>query len=339
MVKKITPFFVSPAIRIFIVVSCATAFQPKAFHAIDINPTNHLFGRSNGTPNRNECAMSFNSADPKKELSVGFIGCGTIASAIATGLAMQDKVSVTNIAVTKRSEAKSSALQKSFGDLVSIHEDAQELVDQSDVVFVTVLPEQASQVLQEVTFDSTRHSLVSLVSTSTLDDLISDSGLPAENVSKMICLPAVAKLKGVSLVVPKQNHNPILLQMLESLGGYVECETLHQMNAMMVPTGMMGSFYGLLRNNRDWLVQQGVQASDASYFVAKQYMSMMEDAVESCVDPSRFDDLVEEQTPGGLNEQGLANLSQQGVFQSYNQIMDALLSRLEGRSDGSLTEK
>lgn len=149
----------------------------------------------------------------------------------------------------------------------------------------------------------------------------------------------MAKLKGVSLVVPKQNHNPILLQMLESLGGYVECERLHQMNAMMVPTGMMGSFYGLLRNNRDWLVQQGVQASDASYFVAKQYMSMMEDAVESCVDPSRFDDLVEEQTPGGLNEQGLANLSQQGVFQSYNQIMDALLSRLEGRSDGSLTEK
>jgi pyrroline-5-carboxylate reductase len=179
---------------------------------------------------------------------------------------------------------------------------------------------------------------------------MTDSRLPSDSIAKMICLPAVATLQGVSLVTPPQKvHHPILLTLLQALGGFVECETQHQMNAMMVPTGMMGSMYGLLRTNRDWLVKQGVNPKDASYFVAQQYSSMMQDALNdddnkdnddntggNHYNPQRFDDLVEEQTPGGLNEQALQNLEQQGVWGAYENVMDALLDRLEGRSDGSL---
>jgi pyrroline-5-carboxylate reductase len=147
----------------------------------------------------------------------------------------------------------------------------------------------------------------------------------------------VATLQGVSLVTPQQPHRPVLLDLLRSLGGFVECDTQHQMNAMMVPTGMMGSMYGLLRTNRNWLVKQGVAPKDASYFVAQQYSSMMKDALDDCDDnPERFDDLVAEQTPGGLNEQALTNLGKQGVWGLYENTMDAVLDRLEGRSDGSL---
>ena len=167
---------------------------------------------------------------------------------------------------------------------------------------------------------------------------MADSRLPIDSIAKMICLPAVATLQGVSLVTPPQQPlHPVVLTMLQALGGFVECDTQHQMNAMMVPTGMMGSMYGLLRTNRDWLVSQGVDPKDASYFVAQQYSSMMQDALEDCdTNAKRLDDLVEEQTPGGLNEQALHNLEQQGVWGAYEKVMDALLDRLEGRSDGSL---
>jgi pyrroline-5-carboxylate reductase len=123
--------------------------------------------------------------------------------------------------------------------------------------------------------------------------------------------------------------------MLVSLGGFVECETEDTMNAMMVVSGLMGSLYGTLVNNRDWLVRHGVSTKDASYYVGRQYWGMMQDAVMDCDNPSRFDDLVEEQTPGGLNEQALGNLERLGVFDAYDKAMDALLSRLEGKSDGS----
>lgn len=72
---------------------------------------------------------------------------------------------------------------------------------------------------------------------------------------------------------------------------------------MMVPTGLMGPMYGILRNNRDWLIKQGVPAKDASYFLARNYQSMIQDAERKCEDPNHFDDLIAEQTPGGLNEQ------------------------------------
>ena len=146
----------------------------------------------------------------------------------------------------------------------------------------------------------------------------------------------MARHQSVSLVVPKQPHNTVLTDMLASLGGFIECETEDTMNTMMVVCNLMGGLYGTLRNYRDWLVRHGVSPQQASYYVGRQYWGMMQDAVYECENPSRFDDLVEEQTPGGLNEQVLGNLEKLGVFDAYDTAMDAVLSRIEGKSDGSL---
>ena len=103
------------------------------------------------------------TADDTGQLRVGFIGCGTIASAIATGLATQTQIPLDSIAVTKRSEAKSQKLADAFPSLITRHDKGQEIVDQSDVIFVCVLPQQTSEVLQNLNFDSEKHTLVSLV--------------------------------------------------------------------------------------------------------------------------------------------------------------------------------
>lgn len=94
---------------------------------------------------------------------IGFVGFGTIANAIATGLATQDDIQLESISVTKRSEQKSKAFAEKFPSLVSVQDDSQKILDQADVIFVCVLPEQASQVLQDLSFDNSRHTLVSLV--------------------------------------------------------------------------------------------------------------------------------------------------------------------------------
>ena len=75
------------------------------------------------------------------------------------------------------------------------------------------------------------------------------------------------------------------------------------MRAMMVPTCLMGPFYGILQSNRDWLMKQGVPAKDASYFLGKVYFSMIKDLERNCEDPAHIEKLIDEQTPGGLNEQ------------------------------------
>ena len=98
----------------------------------------------------------------------------------------------------------------------------------------------------------------------------------------------------------------------------------------------MGPIYGLMRQNRDWLIRQGVPAKDASYFVGRQYLSIVQDAERLCDDERHFDDLIDEQTPGGLNEQSLRNLQGVGFFDRYDDAMDSILDRLTGKSDGSM---
>ena len=93
---------------------------------------------------------------------VGFVGCGTIAVAIARGLVTQSHIPIDSIAVSRRSEAKSKILADSFPELVTVHDDNQSILDNADLIFLCVLPQQTSEVLKSLSFSPSRHTLVSL---------------------------------------------------------------------------------------------------------------------------------------------------------------------------------
>ncbi len=94
--------------------------------------------------------------------TIGFIGCGTIACAIATGLLTQNEIPVSKIYVSRRSESKSSLLAEKFGDRVSVCDDNQDIVNSCDVVFLCVLPAQEEEVLTGLDIGK-ENTLVSLV--------------------------------------------------------------------------------------------------------------------------------------------------------------------------------
>ena len=109
-----------------------------------------------------------------KSIKAGFIGCGTIASAIATSLATPDhKIHLykagyilQSISVTRRSESKSSKLKENFEDVVTVYESAEEVVLNSNLIFLCVLPQQVDGVLEELTMKGvwkSDHTLISLV--------------------------------------------------------------------------------------------------------------------------------------------------------------------------------
>jgi pyrroline-5-carboxylate reductase len=276
-------------------------------------------------------------------LTVGFIGCGTIAAAIATGLASQSSVSIDSICVSRRSESKSSALAAQYPNLVTVHDENQDIVDRCDLIFVCVLPQQTSEIMQSLQFDSKRHTVVSLVSTSTLAGLADDTSLPPQQIYKCICLPAVSKQEGICLVTPKSSDGK-LLPLFESLGGVIEATDEAQMSAMMVPSALMGSLYGMMKQSRDWLLKNtgsdgnagAMSKSDASYLVGRMFWGMMQDAERRCREDDAFEELIAEQTPGGLNEQALRNWSDMGALDDLDLVQDALLDRITGKGDGSI---
>lgn len=80
-------------------------------------------------------------------------------------------------------------------------------------------------------------------STSNLATLIQNSGLPAEKVYKMICLPAVAELEGTPLLVPRST-SPHLQSMLSTLGGgtCIQCDNEEIMVSCYFLRGVGGCF-------------------------------------------------------------------------------------------------
>eukprot|EP00980_Cylindrotheca_fusiformis_P015913 scaffold4658_cov118-Cylindrotheca_fusiformis.AAC.19 len=285
---------------------------------------------------RNIMKASTTSSQLSSTAKVGFIGCGTIASAIAKGIATQKEITIENIAVSKRSEKKSKMLAETFPDLVTVHDNNQEILDKADLIFLCVLPDLTSSVLKELSFDKERHNLISL-STGKLEDLVNDSKLDSSRVSKMICLPSIANHQGVSLHCSPTPPNPLLTSLFEATGGVSTLKTEEEMEAAMMTTCVMGPIYGMMKQGRDWLTQHtNLSQGDASYLVVKQYVGAVLDAERNCDQADRLDELIAEQTPGGINEQSLRNMEKLGGLDVQTKVMDAILSRLRGESDGSV---
>jgi len=310
-----------------------------AFQTIKQKKENRIF--TDGSMRRAHLEKVESSEE--KGIRVGILGFGTIASAIATGLLTQNEIPIQYISITKRSERKSKSFKSQFPDKVRLITERgppglQQIVEDSDLVLLCVLPQQVDDILKEITLDSTRHTLISLVSTTDLQTLTKLSGLHEDRVFKMICLPRVAKLQGICLLTPKAN-NQLISSICRSLGGLIECSTEDEMRTMMVMTGLMGPMYAIARANKEWLLTKGISSENSNAFISQTYLSVIQDMAEECHNPERFDQLVAEQTPGGLNEQAIRNLESLGVFSAYAATMEAMLQRLEGKSDGNLTQK
>ena len=98
-------------------------------------------------------------------ISIGFVGFGTIASSIAEGLLTQDRRPVSQVYVSRRSNDKSSRLCRLFNDgdgnydderpskaRVVVCDDNSDIVRNSDIVFLCVLPQDADAVLRSLDF-------------------------------------------------------------------------------------------------------------------------------------------------------------------------------------------
>lgn len=313
-------------------------------------------------------------------LKIGFIGFGTIASSIALGMATQTKFPVASITISRRSASKSHALQQKFPHLVTISDDTQEIIDQSsDFIFLCVLPEMVSKVLQQdvVTFqNNTSATLVSVVASADLDELVKLTSLPTSRVAKMICTPSIAQHEGVCLLhhprgddddsstTTTTTNSYSLPKLLDAIGGCVECTSTEQMNVLMSGMCVMGPIYGLLQTHIDWLKSKGVSNKDANFLVTRQYTAILRDATTTTTTESadcnmkdetksssnsiisddnngenRVEQLIQEQTRNGINEQALDNWKRLGSLKSYTNVLDAIVDRLEKKSDGSVVEQ
>ena len=254
-------------------------------------------------------------------MKLGFIGTGKIASSVITGIC-SSKISFTKILISPRNKKISGNLKKKFKKVIIVKNN-QEIADNCNWVFLSVTPSVGQKIIKELKFKSNQ-TIISFISTITLAQLKKAIKVKAKIV-RAIPLPPISLKKGPVPICPP---NKKVKEFFNKIGTTVEIKNEKSSINFWSTSGMMAPFYEMLRVMTDWLVKRGVKRNDAQKYITSLFLALSEDAVVNSKKDLKF--LVKEsQTPNGLNEQGVKELTKSGFYKNLEKTLNGLHKRLD----------
>lgn len=257
------------------------------------------------------------------KLTLGFLGCGKIGSAVCRGFIGASGLARPNrILLNSRSKEKCRKLAVLAPDVVKIASSNEELVRESDIIFLGLLPDVARKVLPPLPFDKSK-LVVSMMAAVDYQETMDLTKMPADRVVRTVPLPSAANRSGPVVTFP---HNAAVESVLSVVSKPVVCDTEADMKPMIALTGHISSFYELMEASQDFIVDKGVHPDAAREFVASFYSSLARGAELS---NHRLEDMAEEAaTSGGLNAQSWEYLKKTDHYQVHKQSLEAIHTRL-----------
>ena len=253
-------------------------------------------------------------------MKLGFIGTGKIASSVITGIC-KSKIKFNKILVSPRNKKIAQKLNKKFKK-VTITKNNQQIVDNCNWVFLSVTPSVGEKIIKNLKFKSNQ-TIISFISTITLAQLKKDIKVRAQIV-RAIPLPPISLKKGPVPICPP---NRKVKEFFNHLGTTVEIKNEKSSINFWSTSGMMAPFYELLRVMTDWLVKRGVKRDNAQKYITSLFLALSEDAVVNS--KLNLKHLVKEsQTPKGLNEQGVRELTKAKFYKSIEKTLNSIHKRL-----------
>ena len=253
-------------------------------------------------------------------MKIGFIGTGKIAYSVITGIC-NSKISFIKILISPRNKKIANKLKKKFKRVI-IGKNNQKIIDNCNWVFLSITPSVGKKIIKELKFKYNQ-TIISFISTITLLELKKAIKVKAKIV-RAIPLPPISLKKGPVPICPP---NKQVKEFFNKIGTTVEIKNEKSSINFWSISGMMASFYKLLRVMTDWLVKRGVKRNDAQRYITSLFLALAEDAVINSKKDLKY--LVKEsQTPKGLNEQGVKELTKAGFYKSLEKTLNSIHKRL-----------
>jgi pyrroline-5-carboxylate reductase len=254
-------------------------------------------------------------------MKLGFIGTGKIASSVITGIC-KSNISFTKILISPRNKLIASKLRKKFNKVIIVNNN-QEIADKCNWIFLSVTPTIGQKIIKEIRFKSSQ-TIISFISTITLSQLKEAIKVKAKIV-RAIPLPPISLMKGPVPICPP---NTKVKNFFNKIGTTIEIKDEKSSISFWSTSGMMAPFYELLRVMIDWLVKKGVKRDNAQKYVTSLFLALAEDAVVNSKKDIKH--LVKEsQTPKGLNEQGVKELTKAGFYRKLEKTLNNIHKRLD----------
>jgi pyrroline-5-carboxylate reductase len=257
-------------------------------------------------------------------MQIGFIGVGKITNAIVEGLCTSS-IKNTQLYLSPRNEANARRLAEKYAQVERL-ESNQQVIDQSDIVFIAVRPAVAVDVLHALVFREEQIvvSLVPLLKNAELLNAVA----PATQVVRAVPTPTVVQHTGPILLF---HSNDTVTELFRHLGQPLQVADERQLHALWTLTGLITPFYELLHELSSWTVANGVDSTTANQYIAGLFQALSFAAQqESIID---FKDLAQHAaTPNGMNEQAGREIREKGAHHAYRVASDNLLMRFDQKA-------
>ena len=252
-------------------------------------------------------------------MNLGFIGTGNIVSDVIIGIS-NSKIKYKKIIISPRNKKKALYLKKYFKKVI-IAKNNQEVINKVDWVFLGVLPKVGEEILPKLQFRNNQ-IIVSFMSTTNLTKLkklIKTKSI----IIKAIPMPPIRLGKGPVAIFPP---NRKVKSFFDKIGQTIEIKNEKLSKNFWAISGTMASFYELLNVLSNWLIRKKTNKLDAQKYVTLLYSALAELAQSNSSKPLK--NLVNEQTPGGLNWQGVNELRKSGYYRLLEKSLKNIYKRL-----------
>jgi pyrroline-5-carboxylate reductase len=253
-------------------------------------------------------------------MNLGFIGTGKIASSVITGIS-KSSIKYQKIIVSSRNKQVAQNLKKKLTNIV-IEKNNQKIIDNCNWVFLSITPSVGQKIIKNLKFRSNQ-IIISFISTITLTELKKMIRVKADIV-RAIPLPPISLKKGPVPICPP---NKKVKKFFDKIGSTIEIKNEKSSINFWSTSGMMASYYELLKVMSEWLINKGIKKQDAQKYITSLFLALSEDALINSKKDLKI--LVKEsQTPKGLNEQGLKEMSKKKVYRSVVNTLNSIYKRL-----------
>ena len=251
-------------------------------------------------------------------MRLGFIGFGSIASAVAQGCIGDGH----ELRISERSVERST-------EMARIHANCevaglQAIVDFAEVIFLGTTAETASEALSGLSFREGQRVISFMVGIKTKE--IRTLIAPATFEAIMIPFPSIAEGGSPVLAYPRSDT---IEEIFGAANTVVPVTSEAALNDFLAAQAVLSPTVKLLATAVDWLA-----ARTGDYHGSEQFLrllvggSLMAKPMDSKdVLPGLIESL---NTPGGLNRQFREQMEREGVFAAAESGLDALAKRLAG---------
>lgn len=254
-------------------------------------------------------------------MRIGFIGTGAITQAIVTGLCTAP-FPPEAIWVSARNEQKALALETAHSQ-VRIAAPNQAVVDNSDILFLAVLPGQETDVLNPLKF-SRDQVIVTLLAGVPISGIRALTA-PARTVIRAIPLPCTALRTGPVVMFP---HHDKVHELFASVGSVIVPEQEDQLEVFSMITALMAPFYALTDTVAAWGESRGLDQAQAAAYTGAMFKALA--LIAETAPGGDIRTLVaDSMTPGGLNETAMGVISDTGGFKTIVQALDRVAEKFK----------